>query len=374
MSQDESAPAPAAPNGTTAAKSGDRRLRLNPNMEHCPDDYDDLAGPEIEPAVFSSLERHLPPAMFELSRDDKFDYMKEVLSRYLTAGEQTKANKYKDYRQKLISNYQPLHRELFNMNSSAFFLPSFIKAVHENSEESFRSIMAEISPGVYTFPMFQPSFCDMLSDEVQHFENWVSEKNFKIMKPNTMNKYGLVLDDFGMENMLAKLMEDFVCPISKVFFHEVGGNSLDQHHGFVVEYGKDKDRDLGFHVDDSEVTLNVCLGKQFTGGELFFRGVRCDKHVNTESQADEIFEYAHVPGQAILHKGRHRHGARATTAGHRINLLLWCRSTFFREAKKYQKDFSGWCGECERLKKERKRQAIASTKLAFLKNTSGSII
>lgn len=43
---------------------------------------------------------------------------------------------------------------------------------------------------------------------------------------------------------------------------------------------------LGFHVDDSEVTLNVCLGKQFTGGELFFRGVRCEKHVNSETHAE----------------------------------------------------------------------------------------
>lgn len=39
----------------------------------------------------------------------------------------------------------------------------------------------------------------------------------------------------------------------------------------------------------------------------------------------EIFDYSHVPGQAVLHRGRHRHGARATTSGHRINLLLWCR-------------------------------------------------
>lgn len=39
-------------------------------------------------------------------------------------------------------------------------------------------------------------------------------------------------------------------------------------------------------MDDSEVTLNVCLGKQFSGGELFFRGVRCDKHVNTETQSE----------------------------------------------------------------------------------------
>lgn len=39
-------------------------------------------------------------------------------------------------------------------------------------------------------------------------------------------------------------------------------------------------------MDDSEVTLNICLGKQFSGGELFFRGVRCDEHVNTETQPE----------------------------------------------------------------------------------------
>lgn len=30
-----------------------------------------------------------------------------------------------------------------------------------------------------------------------------------------MNKFGAVLDDFGMETMLEKLMEDFIRPISK---------------------------------------------------------------------------------------------------------------------------------------------------------------
>ncbi|KAL6007375.1 hypothetical protein ACLOJK_032872 [Asimina triloba] len=120
---------------------------------------------------------------------------------------------------------------------------------------------------------------------------------------------------------------------------------------------------MGFHVDDAEVTLNVCLGKQFTGGELFFRGVRCDRHVNSPNQPEEILDYTHVPGQAVLHRGRHRHGARATTSGHRINLLLWCRSSVFRELKKYQKDFSGWCGECQREKKERQCQSVAAIKL-----------
>lgn len=95
-----------------------------------------------------------------------------------------------------------------------------------------------------------------------------------------MNKYGAVLDDFGMESMLEKLMEEFIRHISKskfffisiykkcrrivsrslllnlflvlklyaVFFLDVGGYSLDSHHGFVVEYGMDRDVELGMYI------------------------------------------------------------------------------------------------------------------------------
>ncbi|ESW32484.1 hypothetical protein PHAVU_002G326100 [Phaseolus vulgaris] len=160
---------------------------------------------------------------------------------------------------------------------------------------------------------------------VEHFEKWVNTTNFQVIRPTTMNKFGVVLDDFGFQTMFDKLMEGFICPLSKVLFAKVGGSTLDFHHGFVVEYGIDKDVDLGFHVDDSEVTLNVCLGKQFSGGELFFRGIRCEKHMHTKSHPEENFDYFHIPGQAVLHHGRHRHGARATTWGHRVNLILWCK-------------------------------------------------
>ncbi|KAK2981985.1 hypothetical protein RJ640_007577 [Escallonia rubra] len=342
------------------------RLRLNPNTEHRPDSYEDLQL-EFSPLLFSSLERYLPPNLLNVPRDAKVQYMREILLRYSPEGERTRVQRHREYRQKIISNYQPLHRELYSMQAANFFVPSFLKAINDNAEESFRSIMSEPSPGVFTFEMLQPRFCEMLLAEVENFEKWVHETKFRIMRPNTMNKYGAVLDDFGLETMLDKLMEDFIRPLSRVFYPEVGGSTLDTHHGFVVEYGMDRDVDLGFHVDDSEVTLNVCLGKHFSGGELFFRGVRCDKHVNTETQSEEILDYTHIPGRAVIHRGRHRHGARATTSGHRINLLLWCRSSVFRELKKYQKDFPNWCGECQREKKERQRQSIASTKLELLK-------
>ena len=43
------------------------------------------------------------------------------------------------------------------------------------------------------------------------------------------------------------------------------------------------------------------------------------------SFVQEMYDYTHIPGQAVLHRGRHRHGARAISSGLRINLLLWCR-------------------------------------------------
>ncbi|XP_057528142.1 2-oxoglutarate and iron-dependent oxygenase domain-containing protein CP2-like isoform X2 [Amaranthus tricolor] len=325
-------------NGVIASKTMASTIRLStqPNAEHKPESYEDLSS-EFSPLLFSCLERYLPPSVLTSSRDSKVQVMRNILLKYSPEGERIRTQKYKEYKTKIMTNYQPLHKELYSMHASNFFVPPFLNAINENTEESFRNIMSEPAPGIFTFDMFQSQFCDMLLNEVENIENWVCETKCKIMRPNTMNRYGAVLDDFGLGFMLDKLMGDFVRPIAK-----------------------------GFHVDDAELTLNVCLGKEFSGGELFFRGVRCEKHVNTETQAEEILDYSHVPGRAVLHRGRHRHGARATTDGRRSNLILWCRSSVFRELKKYQKDFSTWCGECQREKKERKQLSVAATKEVYI--------
>ncbi|KAG6510885.1 hypothetical protein ZIOFF_028930 [Zingiber officinale] len=308
---------------------------------------------------------------------------------------------------------QPLHKELYNLHPSAFFMQSFVKAINDNTEESFRNILSEPSPGIYTFSMLQPSFCEMLLDEVDNFEKWVNTIKFKIMRPNTMNKYGAVLDDFGLEAMLNKLMEEFISPMARVFFPEVGGSTLDSHHGFVVEYGKDKDVELGFHVDDSEVTLNVCLGKDFSGGELFFRGVRCDKHVNTETQTEVCHHMGGIGPMksltTLMSLVKLYFIVDATDMGLSPQILdtestCFCGvegtfiflqfcpsysklkvckaitlydpfySSVFREMRKFQKDFSSWCGECQREKKERQHQSVVAAKMTFLKGYGGANI
>eukprot|EP00252_Welwitschia_mirabilis_P025335 TRINITY_DN7870_c0_g1_i1.p1 TRINITY_DN7870_c0_g1~~TRINITY_DN7870_c0_g1_i1.p1 ORF type:complete len:390 (-),score=65.17 TRINITY_DN7870_c0_g1_i1:352-1521(-) len=341
------------------------KLSLEPNMEHSPDNYDDIKT-DYHPSIFKALERFLPTQIQLASRNVKLQHMNKILASYLPRGERLRAQKHKEYKEKILNNYMRLHPELYSLNLERFLLPSFLQSIKDGTEDSFRRIISEPSPGLYTFQMLQPEFCELMLSEVEHFQNWVDVTNFKIMRPNTMNKYGAVLDDFGFDTMLDQLMRQCISPMASVFFPNLCGASLDLHHGFIVEYGKDKDLELGFHVDDSEVTLNVCLGRQFTGGELFFRGVRCENHVNCQTYPEEIFEYANVPGHAILHAGRHRHGAKAIISGHRINLILWCRSSMFRELKRHKSEFTGWCGECLHQKQERQKALFTARKQELL--------
>ncbi|KAL1553622.1 hypothetical protein AAHA92_14275 [Salvia divinorum] len=80
------------------------------------------------------------------ARDVKLNYMREILLRYYPENERIRLQKHREYRQKIISNYQRLHLELYNMHPTNFFVPSFLKAINENTEQAFRNIMSEPSP------------------------------------------------------------------------------------------------------------------------------------------------------------------------------------------------------------------------------------
>lgn len=59
------------------------------------------------------------------------------------------------------------------MNPIIFFVPTFLKAISDNTEQSFRSIISEPSPDILVFQMFQPDFCELLLSEVLYHFNYL---------------------------------------------------------------------------------------------------------------------------------------------------------------------------------------------------------
>jgi len=205
----------------------------------------------------------------------------------------------------------------------------------------WKSLVTEVGPGIYAFPLFTSEFCDLLIKEIDSFES----TKLQCRRPNTMNRLGLVVNDIGFEPFMTEIVDTLIAPICEALYpDEIITCALDHHHSFVVRYrnegdndkdtdgSKEKDEDgnkgLDMHHDASEATLNVCLGRDnFTSGGLRFCGRFGDRNHRASSHI-----YSHTKGQAILHLGRHRHGADDIANGERINLIVWARNSTYRGA------------------------------------------
>lgn len=219
------------------------------------------------------------------------------------------------------AQYIPKHPHVYRLEDSAF-VPSFLDALKAGSEESRLAIMTkETETGIYSFALFNSQFCKDFLEEIENFES----TGLPLVKPNTMNNYGVVLEELGFNSFFDTLREKYMKPFMSLLYGQLGAH-VDSQHPFIVQYKLSEDKHLDFHYDESEVTLNVCLGKQFTGGSLYFCGLLEDKRTH-----NEMFEYVHSSGKAILHIGKHRHGAKPIQSGERFNLIVWFRDIKLRE-------------------------------------------
>jgi len=246
-----------------------------------------------------------------------------VLRPRATRGGATEAQAWWDAHEDLFARawaeYGVLHPECYTFNYE-YVDPSLIEAIRARS---FQSILTEVAPGqhglngAYRFKLFTPEFCMMLMEEVDHINN----SQIPMRRPNGMNRFGNILDDFGFKCLFRSLATEIVEPLALEMWPQwVGKGECCEQYGFVVRYKIGEDLNLAEHTDTSNVTLNLCMGKEFEGGELYFKGVRY-----TESaKSQEKFDVSHVPGEAVIHLGGHYHAAQSIRAGDRQNLILWC--------------------------------------------------
>ena len=85
----------------------------------------------------------------------------------------------------------------------------------------------------------------------------------------------ILLAELGFdEGFMNQLRTDYLLPLARLLYPDWVGKGLDSHRAFVVKYSMGEDLDLSYHFDNAEVTLNVCLGRHFEGGALYFGSMR----------------------------------------------------------------------------------------------------
>jgi len=141
-----------------------------------------------------------------------------------------------------------------------------------------------------------------------------------------MNNYGIILGDIGLEPLIDAL-QAFLQPMGHALFPGPG-SAWDGHHCFVVRYREGEDLGLDMHTDDSDVTVNVCLGLDFTGAGLQFCGI-----IGAPDHRHHRFTYKHQKGRCVVHLGQYRHGADDISSGERLNLVLWNHSSTYRSSR-----------------------------------------
>jgi hypothetical protein len=250
------------------------------------------------------------------------------------------------------------------------------KAQVELDAGYLEKLMEEESSGggdVYSFPLLSHEFCTLLQTFVRTIWYEIEQEDASINNassassttdaidessqpappppPDRRNRLLLRdLDCLGLSWLNDLLFHLIVRPISRHLYQETdieGYNNgsgkttagrgadtalpeLDWRHGFIASYSARPSLQLPRqrlvpHTDDSEVTLNVCLGDVFEGGDLQFWGYR---GVGTPGvpTADEEDVYVPQIGRAIIHAGRQLHEVTEVTNGDRFALIMWTRS------------------------------------------------
>jgi len=220
-------------------------------------------------------------------------------------------------------------------------------------------IREEVEDMVFSFRVFTPAFCSLLMEEIQTFY----DSKLPARRPNSMNNYGIILNEIGLEPLIFTLQDAVIQPLAAVLL-PLEGSELESHHAFTIRYRGGEDTHLDVHTDDSDVTFNVNIFGNYTGAPLVFCGLHGDPdHRHFRAAYQHELGHAHrrplrcgtsiandlgdsfgscsgselSEGHAVLHRGRHRHGAEDIESGERMNLVVWSYSYNYRSSTMSEK-------------------------------------
>jgi hypothetical protein len=95
------------------------------------------------------------------------------------------------------------------------------------------------------------------------------------------------------------------------------------------QYRSDNGEITSAHSDSSDITINLCLGRTFTGSQLMFHSPppTTSSSTTTTTTTSANITVEQKAGEAVVHLGEHIHDVAPIVTGERYNLVLWINAT-----------------------------------------------
>jgi hypothetical protein len=173
---------------------------------------------------------------------------------------------------------------------------------------------------VYSFQLLRKDFCCLIRKTITDLSKLGESNEFNSL---LLGRRPIDFDAVGMGWITDMLLHIFIIPMSKLLFantekllsdedassNNMNGKILNWRQGYVAGYSANPKGEkaatrhrLVPHSDDSEVTLNCCLGEEdFKGGAVEFYGLR-----GTPDEGELLGQVDRPDiGKACIHAGRH---------------------------------------------------------------------
>ena len=131
------------------------------------------------------------------------------------------ANEVVERREIIKKRFTPLLPKLYSFNHE-FLTQEFL------SMSTSTNNVTQIGKNLFTLPVFTQEFCNMFISELKHF----ACQNIPHRQPNSMNRYGILLDDIlGFNDFFDSFRELHLQPLTRKLFPNLQDIELDSQKG-----------------------------------------------------------------------------------------------------------------------------------------------
>jgi len=203
------------------------------------------------------------------------------------------------------------------------FYSTYLTSLMQREGNFFSRSFQSKGENIFHGEILDSEFCDytvkLVKEHIYNIDKFVNPTN-------SMHSSAVSTQELGIKNFVDTFAKDILEDVVNSLFLNRSKIIFDSIHSYIVRYGAKYDRELGLHVDDSIVTMNLCLNDGFSGSDLILNGTTCPIHMDTAIINNQEICIKQKKGFMILHAGKNRHYVTPIESGERYNLIAWCQN------------------------------------------------